>query len=136
MTRAVFPGALKRYAIPLLPASTLSKARNAYPCSPVYRHDLCLLGLWAGGAPRSQAQLLVDHAQDVVDRLWPAEDADARQLSLLETEAESSVNPIQARYQGGDDQVMPGLVDGLRRQRAALSSFIASLMARSEGRTA
>lgn len=133
---AAFPGALKRYAIPLLPASTLSKARRGYASSMVYRHDLALLGLWAGGAPREQGQLLADHAQDVVDRLWPVSEVDPRQISLTETEAESEANPLQARYQGGDEQVVPDLITRLRRQHAALGTFLLSLVARSADRGA
>lgn len=136
VARAAFPGALKRYALPLLAASTLTKARRGYSCSPVYRHTLCLVGLWAGGAPREQAQLLADHAQGVVDRLWPVDEVDPRQMSLTETEAESEANPLQARYQGGDERVVPDLIARLRRQHAALGTFLLSLVARSADRGA
>lgn len=134
VARAAFPGSLKRYAIPLLPESTITKTRRGYACSLVFRHDLGIVALWKGGAPREQGQLLADHAQDLVDRLWPVAEVDPRQISLLETETESEANPLQARYQGGDEGVVPDLIDRLRRQRAALGTFLLSLVARADGR--
>lgn len=131
-----FPGGLKRYTLPLLPESTITKARRGYTCSPVYRHDLCILGLRKGGAPRERAQLMVDHAQDLIDRLWPVEEEDPRQVSIRETEAQSEAEPLQARYQGGDDSVAPDLVVRLKRHRAALTTFILSLTPRMADRRA
>jgi hypothetical protein len=133
---AAFPGSLKRYVIPLLSESSITKARRGYACSMVYRHDLALLGLWAGGATREQGQLLADHAQGVVDRLWPVQEVDPRQMSLTETEAESEANPLQARYQGGDERVVPDLIARLRHQHAALGTFLRSLVAHSTDRGA
>jgi hypothetical protein len=126
--RSVFPDRLKRYTLPLLPASTLSKARHGYRCNPLYRFDLCLVGLWKGGAPRERALLLVEHAQDVVDRFWAAEVPDARQLSLLESEWEGRANPLQMAFQGGVEDVRGDLVATLRAHRSALSTLILSLI--------
>lgn len=77
LMREVFPGSLKRYVLPHLPASTISKAREAYVCGAFFRAGLYILALRIGGAPRERAQRLVDHLQEWVDRLWPVATPDA-----------------------------------------------------------
>lgn len=75
---AAFPGCLKIYALPLLPASTLSKARLAYFCGPYFRAALVLLALRVGGADKARALRLVAWLAAWVERLWP--DADTPEV--------------------------------------------------------
>ncbi len=103
MKRA-FPGALKRYALPYLPESTLSKARMAYVCCPLFRAALCIVALRVGGAPRERAQRLVDSLQALVDRLWPKEEAEASADELVRKET---------RIDGAEDREQTDMLLGV-----------------------
>lgn len=70
LMREVFPGNLKRYALPHLPETTINKARNAYVCGAFFRSALYIFALRIAGADRSRAQRLVDYLQELVNRWW------------------------------------------------------------------
>lgn len=81
--RAAFPDDLKRYALPGMPRTTISRARMGSSCSPAFRFGLLFVALRSGGATRDRAQRLVDAAQDLVNLLWGSETAPAGSPVLL-----------------------------------------------------
>lgn len=81
--KIAFPSRLKRYAIPGLPPSSISRARKGSSCSAAFRFSLVLLALRAGGASEAVAQRLIDWLQSVKDRLWASREIDPEQLDAL-----------------------------------------------------
>lgn len=99
LMREVFPGNLKRYAIPNLPESTISKAREGYVCSAFFRASLYILALRLAGARRERAQRLVDRLQDLVNKWWPADQSSALEEMLdQEGDADAEEDRAEMRY--------------------------------------
>jgi hypothetical protein len=82
----VFPAHLKRFAIPRLPESTITKARRGYVCNPFFRAGLCVLAIVKAGGTREQAQRLADWMQELVDVFFPVSTDDAELEAMIRCE--------------------------------------------------
>lgn len=130
--RAAFPGELKRYALPRLPETTLSKARLGYMCGPFFRAGLCILALKVGGAPRERAQRLVDWLQDLVDQWWPPvgePTPDMPELVRTEQEIDGAEDREETDYLLGIPGARTRWLGMLRRRRAHDCTLIQRLEA-------
>lgn len=106
----------------------LCRARRGINC-PIGRILTWFAGMAAVGFGRSEAQRLVELLQDGIELVWPIADVDPVDVLVLEQDAESEENPLQARYLSGDRSVRPQLIAALRRERARQSTAIARLEA-------
>lgn len=128
--RAAFPGALKRYGLPLLPPSTISKARLAYVCCPAFRAALCILALRVGGADRARAQRIVDWLQSWIERLWPEEEAKpAREVVPEHQAADAEEDMARTAYLTGAPGGRERFLAAVQRCHALAPTLIEALEA-------
>lgn len=128
--KEAFPGSLKRYALPLLPASTLSKARLAYVCCPLFRMGLVILALKVGGADKARAQRLVDRLQRLVHRLWPESEAPApKEIVSKVQEIDAAEDVARTEYLMGVPGAGERWLDLVEQQQALVPQLIDGLEA-------
>lgn len=130
--RRAIPGGLRLASlVPGLHRTAISRARCGHSSNPVARLCLFCLFLWRTGSPKRRSLMMIGYVLDFVDELYVGVgERDARAASIAETDAECRANPLQHRFDQGDQSVIPELIDALREERAAMDELIISLEGR------
>lgn len=105
----------------------LSRARNGDASSPLYRLSVWLLALLATGAPRADAQRLVDFLQSLVDAWWAGGCADLLALAQREQEIDAREDIEEVAYLCGREGARERWLGFLRQRRAHDAELIVAL---------